>query len=214
MTTLEVYKKYNIQPNLQTHMLRVAWVAEVIVDNLKDVSVNKDNVICACLLHDMGNIIKFNLKLFPQFLEPEGYDYWLNVQTEYKNKYGNDEHIATYKIAKEVGVTDDVFDLINAIGFSNSKQNYESHDIAKKICAYSDFRVTPYGVTSLKLRLEDGNKRFKINRPEKHDEKVFKINSNYINKIQDQLFSLSKITPEDITDEAVDFEKFKNFVIN
>jgi len=60
-------------PSLQLHMFRVAGVASVICENFKQPElINQDDIVSACLLHDMGNIIKFNLSLFPQFLEPEG----------------------------------------------------------------------------------------------------------------------------------------------
>ena len=74
MKISEIYQKYQIPPHLQLHMYRVSAVAWTICDNF-DEELDKIKIVAADLLHDMGNIIKFDLKLFPEFLEPEGYDY-------------------------------------------------------------------------------------------------------------------------------------------
>ena len=47
-------------PNLAMHQLRVAGVAMQICESL-DTNIDTNSVVKACLLHDMGNIIKFNL---------------------------------------------------------------------------------------------------------------------------------------------------------
>ncbi len=59
----EIYEEYKIMPNLREHQLRVAAVAAQICDNFNK-PLNKKEIITACLLHDMGNIIKFKLELF------------------------------------------------------------------------------------------------------------------------------------------------------
>ena len=48
-------------PSLQLHMYRVTAVASRIVDNWKGQNLDKKEIIIACLLHDIGNIIKFKL---------------------------------------------------------------------------------------------------------------------------------------------------------
>ena len=56
----DIYNEYKIMPHLQMHQLRVAAVASVICDSI-DFDLDKNLVITTCLLHDMGNVIKFNL---------------------------------------------------------------------------------------------------------------------------------------------------------
>src|SRR3989344_1397907 len=121
MKIIEIYKKYKIPPNLQEHQLRVAAVALTICDNFNS-EIDKDSVIKAALLHDMGNIIKFDLSKFPEFLEPEGIEYWKRVKEEFRKKYGEDEHNATYEIAKEIGVNKFAFEIIQGYGFSKYEQ--------------------------------------------------------------------------------------------
>ncbi|MDP4011467.1 MAG: HD domain-containing protein [Candidatus Roizmanbacteria bacterium] len=215
-------------PNLREHQLRVAGVAKIICDSLQEAEVDIDMIVIACLLHDMGNIIKFKLELFPEFLKPEGLDYWKEIQEEYVRKYGKDEHVATIKISEEIlsqychsdppvggeesrkdPDTSDkpqydkerILELLHAIGFSNAKQNYETKDFGKKIAAYADMRVKPSGVTSMKERLDDGRNRF--SRLQKHEPVVFEDMSNYLKKIEDQIFAMSTISPEDISAEKV-----------
>ncbi len=193
-------------PSLQLHMFRVGGVASVICDSIS-VPVDRNSVISVCLLHDMGNIIKFDLDLFPEFLEPEGRDYWKKVQDEYFEKYGRDEHTATIEIAKEIGANDRILELLNSVGFSNADENFQSEDFNKKIAAYSDMRAEPHGIVSLEDRLDDGHKRFKIHKPGFSDENFFQEMGEYLRKIEKQIFENTSIKPSDITDEKV-----KNYV--
>lgn len=208
----DIYSQYKIMPNLQLHQLQVAAVAEQFCDSL-EVEADKKSIITACLLHDMGNIIKFNLGYFPEFLEPEGLEYWQNVQSEYLEKYGKDEHEATLDIAKELGMNDEVIKNIDAVGFHNWCVTNESENLNQKICTYADTRVFPKGVVSVKERLLDG-----INRYETNDEEL-KIQRemlhNCIHDIEKQIFIYSKIKPDDITDASIAerVEKLKDFLI-
>jgi len=75
MTIQQIYDHYDIMPSLQLHMLRVTAVAAMIVESFNQ-PLDKNNIIKACLLHDMGNIVKFDFNYMkesmPQFLEPPG----------------------------------------------------------------------------------------------------------------------------------------------
>lgn len=143
-------------PTLALHQLRVAAVAKCILSAMQ---VENPAVISACLLHDMGNIIKFRLTDFPEFLEPQGLDYWEGVKADMIQRYGPDEHAATYAIAQEIGVSAETMAYVDAIGFSKSIDNLEA-SVMHKICAYADMRVTPSGVASLASRFEDGRRRY------------------------------------------------------
>ena len=209
MNIQEIYTKYKIMPSLQLHQYRVAGVAMYLCERVK-MKIDTDNIIAACLLHDMGNIIKFKLELFPDFLQPEGYEYWDKIQTEFKEEYGSDEHVATMAISQEIFDAQNtpphssrVLELIEAIGFSNARENFEMNDFGRKIAAYADMRVEPHGVTNLEHRLLDGNKRFVIHKPGLNDEGFFKEMGSYLSKIEEQLFEDLEVTPDDITEKAV-----------
>ena len=209
----EIYNEYKIMPNLQEHMLRVAAVASLICDNFNE-SLPKKEIVTACLFHDMGNIIKFNLKDFPNFLEPKGLDYWVNVKNEYIKKYGNEEHTATNKIAEENNLSVKIIEILNHIGFSKATDNEFEESFEYKICGYADMRTGPYGELSLEERMYEAHERYK---GKKHSlaSGSFSSLSNSLRNIEEQIFSKCKIKPEDITDEAIApiILELKNFVI-
>jgi hypothetical protein len=195
----KIYEKYKIMPTLQEHQLRVAAVAKQICDNLT-VPVNEETVIKACLLHDMGNILKFDLTKFPEFLEPEGATFWEGVKKEYIHNFGNDEHDASIAIAKELPVSEEVLKNIDSIGFDKAEENKKGA-IETQACAYSDMRVGPYGIISLEERLDDLRKRYQsranysLSKSMKRDQALRDIEIN--------IFKDSKIMPKDITNKSV-----------
>ena len=65
----------------------------------------------------MGNIIKFDLNYFPEFNQPLGLEYWKNIQNEFKEKYGKDEHEATQKILKELNIDKRVIEIDSKMVF-------------------------------------------------------------------------------------------------
>lgn len=209
----DIYEEYKIISNLQMHQLRVAAVAKQICESL-NIKIDKESVIIACLLHDMGNIIKFNLDYFPEFLEPEGLLYWQGIQKEYFNKYGHDEHIATLDIIKELGMTEKINTLVDSIGFGRSCIVSKTSDLEKKICTYADFRVSPKNVVSIRDRLIEGKKRYAGRDVDvtAHDRS---LREECMNIIEKQIFSHTNIKPEDINDESIAkiIEELKDFEI-
>lgn len=214
MTISQVYDHYRIMPNLQLHMYRVGGVAKLITDNLLK-PVDGTSVITASLLHDMGNIIKFNLQTFPQFLQPEGLQYWQEVQEWYVDRYGSDEHEASVLIAAELGVSEHVQNLIRATGFSAPKQNLESGEVDSMVCEYSDCRVTPFGVVTLEDRLKDLELRYSPLYPSEEDKRLRVEFREYMKKVEQVIFADAQIKPEDITEVNVqnEIESLKNWVV-
>ncbi len=212
-------------PMLQEHQLRVAAVAEMICEHMNAL-VDKENVLKACLLHDMGNIIKFKLGYFPDSLEPNGLRYWQEVQDEYIKKYGgSNEHIATIEIANELGVNKEIIELINSIGFITSEDNRETQNLNKKICAYADMRVAVGGVVSLEERFTETRQRYMgdskstiIEYDGKIEEDILKSRKSFednLTVIEQQIFEKCTIKPENINDLSVKsiVEKLKNYEI-
>lgn len=209
MTILEIYEKYNIMPNLQLHQLRVAAVAEQICE-ASTTPVDKESIVLACLLHDMGNIVKFDLDYFPQLLEPEGKEYWGKIQVEFIKKYGIDDHDANLKIAQEIGVSSVIVAHIDAIGFGFWDRTHKDGSLEDKICAYADTRVSPFKVVSLEERFEEGEKRYNGKNSALDDKRhVF---YDAMREIEKQIFAHTNIKPEDITDESIKhrIEKLRN----
>lgn len=212
----DIYTKYKIMPSLQQHMVRVAAVASLICDNFSE-PLPKEEIITACLFHDMGNIVKFKLDYFPEFNKPEGIEYWQKVQDEYIKKYGNDEHKATIQIMKEINLPDNIIFVADQVDFPLLCNISNSSDINAKIAFYADARVDPHGIVSYDERMNEGKKRYKNHKStfgaveEKERKKLVECGR----KVEKQIFSKCKIKPEDINNETVAhiIEELKTFVV-
>ncbi len=214
MEISDIYTKYKIMPNLQEHMLRVAAVASLVCDNF-DETLPKEEIITACLLHDMGNIIKFKWDSPLGLLEPK-LEYWKKVQSEYIEKYGENVHEATTSILRELGLRQ----IVSIIESFDSNNPYNSDNILKndnwvvKICLYSDERVAPFGVASIDDRLTENRKRLE-NRGIIMSEEKYIFIKNSLLALEKQIFAKCKIKPSDITDKTIPSTvlKLKNFVV-
>ncbi len=216
---LAVYKKYKIMPNLGEHMFRVASVAKIICDNWQgEEKINEEKLLTMCLLHDMGNIIKFRLNYFPEFLEPEGLLYWQEVQNEYFSKYGKDEHKATGIIMRELEIDEDTATLVDQMNFALLCEHKDNSPIELKILHYADLRVGPFGITSYEERMADVEKRY-ADVPHDEFNKIAKETRAQLlscgKDIERHIFENCKIKPEDINDEnAKDIiEELNNFMV-
>lgn len=203
-TPREIYAAYQIMPSLQLHQLRVAAVAKLLCEGFTK-PINGRDVILACLFHDMGNILKFDLSLFPEFTQPQGVAYWESVKAEYTKKYGEDEHAATQAIMTEIGLPESVMHLMEGVGFSKVDHVAASDSFEQKIVQYSDLRVGPHRILSLEERIEEGRKRYlgsgrSIGAP---DEGRYQVLVEAARKIEKEIFAEVTIRPENINDASV-----------
>jgi len=214
LTILEIYKKYKIYPRLQDHMLRVAAVASLICDNFS-LPIEKNNIVLAALLHDMGNIIKafeMGMNTFSDYTE-EQLHYWEEIKNEFMKKYGTSAHEATREIMEELGIAEKVFDLVDQNQFELMCQHAKGSDWEIKILHYSDGRVDPHAVVSYDERMEEARTRYKEQNIGREAEREKLVTCGA--EIEKQIFAHCKIKPEDITDESVTsiIEELKKFVI-
>jgi hypothetical protein len=210
----EVYEKYKIMPNLQEHMLRVTGAASIITSNLL-IKTNNSELISACLLHDMGNMSKFKLGVFPENLKPQGYDYWYKIQQEFIDKYGKDDHEATINICNELKIKKGVVSIIEKFGFKNTEKTRGSTDLLVKIGVYSDMRTSPNGVTTIGEKLNESKVRYLRTQQGTYTAEQFDKFIPIWFEIEKQIFDNCKINPEDITEEKVKplFNELLNFDI-
>ncbi len=164
MTIDDIYTKYQIMPQLKTHMLRVAGVGNIVAENWKS-GCDTKLVTDLCLLHDMGNIVKFDLtnRDESKFGKMEKVEYWQQVQKEYWDKYGRNAHDATNGILREAKLTRFI-EYINEeekLYFMEAQEAQLSKaSVAAIILMYSDCRVTPQGVVSYRERIDDLKARY------------------------------------------------------
>jgi hypothetical protein len=209
----EIYAEYKIPQNLQEHMLRSAAVASLVCDNLNEPT-DKKQIISACLLHDMGNIIKYDFSL-PGSYGPEGIEYWKTVQGEYIKKYGTDEHKATVQIVRELNLSSEIVDLIDKVDFQKFCVHSGGNNFNIKIICYADSRVDPHGIVSYEERLADVRERYKDRKdlfPEEHREELIACGK----EIEKQIFAKCKIKPADINDvsAAPIINELRNFSLH
>lgn len=202
---ISIYRSYRIPENLQRHMLEVTAVAKWILSNRSDkTKLNERDILTTLLLHDIGNIVKGLDESFAN-LFPEGYKYmpyWKAVQHWIKGRYGDTDTIATLNMAKEIGVSDRVLFLITNKQFLNNEYTFNSDDMELKICAYSDQRVSPYGILPIRQRLREAVNRYKgatkkisVNDPNRDNLIELAV------KIEEQIFSGMKKKPSDVVTE-------------
>jgi hypothetical protein len=202
-TIAEIYTAYRIMPSLQMHQLRVAAAGKLICDHFVG-EIETNAVVLACLFHDMGNIIKSDLSLFPEFLEPEGPDYWQAIKRDYLETYGPDEHGATNAIVQEVGLPENVRHIIDDARFSRLEATRDGTVFEPKIEKYCDMRAGPFGILSLDDRLAEGRARYAekkgYNTPE--GQQSYRKAADAAHEIEKQIFARCTFKPEDINDES------------
>jgi hypothetical protein len=206
----KIYEKYFVPKNLQVHMFRSAAVGEMIADNWIGPKINKDNLVVALLLHDLGNIVKMDVenetgvsaKLIKEHKD-KPLEFWREKKKEMIAKYGETDHEVTDKIVEELDASGEVKFIVTNGTFSNNEHVLESDNWELKIKAVSDQRIGPWGVLSLEERFEEVKKRY-LNRQGSsiHHPKAEKW-MDCAFKIQDQVFANCKIKPEDINDETI-----------
>jgi len=210
---LDIYDEYKIMPQLRDHMFRVASVASLICDNFSE-KLPKEEIITACLLHDLGNIIKFDLKQTKHSINMDiDLDFWEKVQKEFKERYGEKEHDATLQILKEIGVSKNVLDLVEIVDFSEVFDILDKI-IEKQIVLYADSRADPFGIVSIEERLEEGRNRYK-NRKNQPTDEHWELAKKSLLKLEKNIFSKCKIKPEDINNKTVApiISSLKDFVV-
>lgn len=196
-----IYEKYEIPKHLQLHMLRVAWVCKLICDHRTGGKINKDHLIQASLLHDMWNIVKFTFDEKTSALLLKG----MNIEKLKKNKammiekYGSNDHDANILICKELWVSKDVIELVDAIDFLSLHYLEPQSDMEKILMIYCDLRTWPFGVTSTHERLREAALRYKKSKRVERLESSYKLADTHENKI----FQQCTLDHEEITEELV-----------
>jgi len=198
-----IYAKYPVPKNLQEHMKRASHCAEIVCNNwISEIKINKEDIIASLLLHDLGNIVKFDmdselgLKIMGE--ESKRIDYWKQKKQETIDKYGDDDHVVSKKMCEELNVNKRITELIEKHVFNNNENTLKENDFDVKIAAYSDQRIGPFNIMSLDDRFKELKERYA-----KRDSK--NVNNPKVDlfidcafKIEKQIFANVKIKPEEI----------------
>jgi len=197
MNIIEIYRKYHLPENLQMHMLRVAACSNLILDNWNGITINKEAIIRASLLHDMGNMAKIS----DDEIEDEKFR---KIRKKYIDKYERNSHKINLIIAKEEGLNDYQIEIIDKKSSKRGEKTLNSERYDVKILLYSDQRVAPYGVTSLKERLEEVKNRYKnISLSVWSNEEKANHLIECSLEIEKQIMKYCKLNPEDINNDSI-----------
>jgi hypothetical protein len=154
-----IYSTYQIPQNLQEHMLRVAALAQFITDNWTGNTIDKEDIVIACLFHDIAKPMTFDIAKQEQFgasLQD------IQKLTALQNKlkmYAENEHDVTIKIVTEIGCSSKTIQLINNLEWNYLPRLLAENDIESLIPIYSDMRIGPKGILPLSERIADLKKR-------------------------------------------------------
>ena len=132
MTIKEIYKRYQIPPNLQRHMREVAQVTWFVADNWIGETLNLDLALNTALLHDLGNLVKFKQPFLGELKSRA--DHWLAFQSEMITKYGGDAKIATLAMVAELGLAESV-GRIRASSATHSCPQKPSNWTTSRVCS-------------------------------------------------------------------------------
>jgi len=185
-----IYQQFGIPINLQEHMLRVTKVAMMITDGWKDKDLNKEIIVRAGLVHDLANIVRFKLEEDSELK---------SKQKETIEKYGDDDHIATEKMLRELGMDNDLIEIVQKKSFGNAIEIVESANWPLKILFYSDMRVVPDGVVDMETRLTDIMNRLEKYR--NHPQRKQLLAS--ARKVEEEIQSVTNVSLGKITDNLV-----------
>lgn len=153
-----IYQQFELPKNLRAHMYRVAAVGEYLATHWQGpTSVDVSLVVSTLLLHDLGNLLKFDLTNGVELFDPSERNvaYWQERQQEMRSRYGTSVHNTTLAMAAEIGAKPRVLELLNGMGSSRLSPTLESTDWELKICTYSDLRVDPLGFVTVEERFSD-----------------------------------------------------------
>lgn len=151
-----------IPQNLQNHMLYVASLSQIILENWTENNFDQDSIIKASLFHDIGKPLRFDLSKQAQFGMSENDIKKLKKLQDYlKSKYDN-EHQATVAICQDLGLSVKAVEIVNNLEWSYIPKLLKVQNIESLIPIYCDMRIGPSGVVTLTERLEELDKRIGI----------------------------------------------------
>ncbi len=157
----EIYQRMPVHRLLAMHMYRCASAAGWIHDRWSGPKVDRDTLIAYMLVHDLGNVVKSdfgeNGLRDPVFLNPKG---WERRKQETIERYGSDANTATGKMLDELHVCGTVRALVDRHSRNRRVLSGENTDWTSVIGEYADFRVGPFGVVTLKERVDDLRERY------------------------------------------------------
>src|SRR5579864_3956923 len=100
--------------SLQNHLLWVAALAQILLENWKNEEIDKGAIIQCCLFHDIAKPINFDITKQAQYgMSEQDIKKLEQLQQQIKSNYGNEEHHAAVMICNEVGLSSSAVTLVD-----------------------------------------------------------------------------------------------------
>lgn len=212
----QIYQRFNIPKNLAMHMLWVTSVGASAIENWRGTEINKEDIISVLLLHDIGNVIKFELhsRQAKNIYTEQELEKLLIIQNQMIALYGNNADIANISILKEIGVSEDIIQLLTNHSFDYLPSLLDSENWNEKIVFYADLRVAPLGIVPLKKRVEDLRERYSHRNQLWNDTTTYSNWLSWSKGLEKQLnqqtsIDLEHLTLNDIEQKISDLSTFK-----
>lgn len=206
-TIKDIYEHYHVPPNLALHMYRVAALGAYLAESLTDpMKVRRDFLITGCLLHDIGNIVKFDMGHVHDAFIQDHIEYYKQVQKEVFNRYGSDENMATVHIAQEVIKDKELLSLLGMTGLAKIQFAHETDDMTVKLFRYADERISPDGVVTVEERYDDIAKRYAGRDHPLNNAQYLKQRKKLVKEIEEQIQSQCTIDLQKVSD--IDIEQY------
>ena len=211
----QLYKKYNVPKNLELHMFWVSALGKNILDHWVGPKLHQKNTVSALLLHDIGNLVKFELnsswwlnnmqKIVLEETNCTNYlDNLKTAQRQMIKKYGNNSELANVAILKEIGVKEDIVELVEDHSWERLAVALNTENWEEKIVNYCDLRVIPSGLTTIEKRMSDLRQRYQHRDLSWADQESFQSRLSLVKQLEDQLEERTNIQLKTITHREIE----------
>lgn len=164
LTTSEIFERYQLPELLQIHLWRTASLMEYLLKQWRGPKLNHQLLIETMLLHDLGNLVKFDLtNTAPiMLLPPPELEKYRSLQAIWHQKYGTQVDAVTVQLINELKLVNGpaIRQIILTHSDSTLPTTVTNQDWSQKLCDYADFRIAPHGLVTLQERFADLAKRY------------------------------------------------------
>lgn len=202
----QIYQTFNIPKNLAMHMLWVTSIGALTIENWSGPVIDRDRVISALLLHDIGNLIKFELSSSQakKLYSKQELKKLVVFQKQMIGFYGDNADIANILILQELQVNKQIIQLLENHSFDYLPTLLDSENWNEKIVFYADLRVAPWGIVSVAQRVKNLRERYCHRNPDWNNNSLYKKWLNWSTQLEDQLNQQTKIDLESIPQNRIE----------
>lgn len=207
ITTAAIYDYCQLPPVLRQHMIRVTKVGKWMLSHWQGPDFDQDLYIRALLVHDLGNLAKFDLSpsATVRLIPLENAEKWQKIQHDFIARYGSDADQATLTLIRELQLpnTEALIALVGGHSAAKLAQTVHQPDWAQKLLDYTDFRVGPFGILTLDERFADLTRRYSYRTTEWGDQHWITQQLNLFKQLESQIAAQLDTPISDLSDDSI-----------